>query len=198
MDDMPAANAETRAWLEMTGMVGDGGETVKEAPDYDQERVLSEATHEKALALAASGNAKRGIELLMKRADREESARAKFITESLAASVMVDNGMLHVARPILEDIEGLIERRNLAEWESAEIVARPLGLLFRCLQPNDRKRSQLYEKICRLDPVHAMTFDHEDSSGSGSAAGQPFQPDEPTSSGRGQPFQPDEPKTSEG
>lgn len=199
MDDMPTANAETRAWLEMTGLYGDGAEPASdEPPDYDQERVLSEATHERALALAASGNARRGVGLLMKRADREESARAKFITESLAASVMVDHGMRNVARPLLEDIERLIESRKLAEWECAEIVARPLALLFRCLQPNDRKRTDLYEKICRLDPVHAMTLEHGDASGSDATKGQPFQASEPAPSGRGQQVQPNEPKTSQG
>jgi len=200
MDDMPTANAQTRAWLELTGLIadpaGDGAADADGDPDYDRERVLSEATHERALALAATGNARRGIEMLMKRADREESARARFITESLAASVMVDAGMIGVAKPMLEDLERLIEGRKLGEWESAEVVARPLGLLYRCLQPNDRKRAELYDKICRLDPVHAMTLEHQGQQASAEPRGQPFQSNQPASPTRGQPFQPNEPAKS--
>lgn len=198
MDDMPTANAQTRAWLELSGLIGaagGGAEGDGDGPDYDRERVLSEATHERALALVATGNARGGIEMLMKRADREESVRARFITESLAASVMVDAGMTSVAKPMLEDLEKLIEGRKLADWEAAEVVARPLGLLYRCLPANDRKRTELYDKIARLDPVHAMTLDsagqHPSTSG-----GQPFQPSQPASGARGQPFKPNEPAKS--
>jgi type VI secretion system protein ImpA len=167
MDDTPAANAETLDWLRLLGLVGEGaagaagGAPV--APDYDRERILSEATHEKALEWAASGNPMRGVELLKKRADREESARARFITESLAASVLVDAGMLAVARPMLEDLVEIVGKRTLDEWESAQVVARPIGLLYRCLPANDRRRGQLYDDICRLDPVLAITLEREAS-----------------------------------
>ena len=198
MDDMPTANAQTRAWLDLAGIIrgrgdGAGAGEGEGGAEHDRERTLSEATHERALAMAATGNARRGIEMLMKRADREESARARFITESLAASVMVDAGMVAVAKPMLEDLEKLIEARKLAEWESAEIVARPLGLLYRCLQPNDRKRTELYDKICRLDPVHAMTLDNQGQQTPAAKGGQAFQPSQPASPTRGQPVQPNEP-----
>ncbi len=163
MDDTPTANAETLEWLGLLGLTGDDGAAAAKAaaPDYDRERILSEATHEKALEWAASGNPMRGVELLKKRADREESARARFITESLAASVLVDAGMIAVARPMLEDLVDLATKRNLDDWEAAEIVARPIGLLYRCLPANDRRRSQLYDDICRLDPVLAISLERD-------------------------------------
>ena len=161
MDDTPTANAETQEWLRLSGVTGGDDERPAAAspPDYDQERIMSEATHEKALEWAASGNPMRGVELLKKRAEREESARARFITHSLAASVLVDAGMVSIARPMLEDLVDLAEKRNLEEWEAAAIVARPMGLLYRCLPPNERRRGKLYDDICRLDPVLAASLE---------------------------------------
>jgi type VI secretion system protein ImpA len=167
MDDTPTANAETLEWLQLSGLTGGDGENPSRtnAPDYDQERVLSEATHEKALEWAASGNPMRGVELLKKRAEREGSARARFITESLAASVLVDAGMVSVARPLLEDLVDLAKKRNLEDWEAAEIVARPIGLLYRCLPASDRRRSQLYDELSRLDPVMAVSLERAAAAG---------------------------------
>jgi len=161
MDDTPTANPETLEWLGLRGLTGaeeSAPEGAPAAPDYDRERVLSEATHEKALEWAASGNPMRGVELLKKRAEREESERARFITESLAASVLVDAGMVGVARPMLEDLVEMVTKRDLDAWESAEVVARPLGLLYRCLPANDNRRKQLYDQLCRLDPVLAFSL----------------------------------------
>jgi type VI secretion system protein ImpA len=171
MDDTPTANAETLEWLGLLGLAGEGkGDAAATggAPDYDRERVLAEATHEKALEWAASGNPMRGVELLKKRAEREESERARFITESLAASVLVNAGMVTVARPMLEDLVDLVTKRNLGDWEAADVVARPVGLLYRCLPANDKRRNQLYDQLCRLDPVLAFSLQGADA-GSGAA-----------------------------
>lgn len=170
MDDTAAANAETLEWLTLRGLTGEGeGEAdgAGAAPDYDRERILSEATHEKALEWAASGNPMRGVELLKKRAEREESERARFITESLAASVLVDAGMVAVARPMLEDLVEIATKRDLDSWESTDVVARPLGLLYRCLPANDNRRKKLYDQLCRLDPVLAFSLQ---SAGEGAGA----------------------------
>jgi len=183
MDDTPTANAETLEWLGLQGLTGGDGEVrsaTPAAPDYDRQRVLAEATHEKALEWAASGNPMRGVELLKKRAEREESARARFITESLAASVLVDAGMISVARPMLEDLVDIATKRNLDDWEAAEIVARPVGLLYRCLPASDKRRAQLYDNICRLDPVLAISLEGDTGPAKATpAAGKPETRDEP-------------------
>jgi len=168
MDDTPTANQETKRWLDRLGVVGEEGEEEDDdGPDYDGDRILAEATHERALEWAASGNPRKGIELLKRRSEHEDSERARFITESLAASVMVEAGMVAVARPLLEDLAAEIESRKLEEWEPAAVLARPLGLLYRALPPNDRRRDQLYDRICRLDPVLAISL--EEDAGEGSA-----------------------------
>lgn len=164
MDDTPTANRDTLEWLDRLGLTGaDRGASREDGrgPDYDQGRLLAEATHEKALEWVASGNPRKGIELLKKRSEHEESERARFITEALAASVMVEAGMTGVARPLLADLVAEIKTRKLEEWEPADLVARPLGLLYRCLPPNDRQRQELYDQICRLDPVLAINLEQQ-------------------------------------
>jgi type VI secretion system protein ImpA len=92
----------------------------------------------------------------MGRADRETSERATFVTRVEAARIMVERGETTVARPILEELQGDIDRHNLEEWESGDVVAKPLGLLLRCLDPAEGPlRQQIYERICRLDPLLA-------------------------------------------
>jgi type VI secretion system protein ImpA len=186
MDDTPTANAETVGWLETNGLLGNGrGEAGKgpaPSPDYDGERMLAEATYEKALEWVKSGNPRRGVELLKTRAEREQSERGRFITESLASAILVDAGMAAVARPMLENLVERITKQNLESWESAAIVAKPLGLLYRCLPANETKRrSDLYNQICRLDPVLAISLSGEtDGRAARPGPAKPDAPNEPT------------------
>ena len=166
MDDTAAANRDTLEWLNLLGLVGDGGGASaaggpSSGPDYDQERTLSEATHEKALEWVASGNPQRGIQLLERRANHEKSERARFITQTLAASVMMDAGMQGVAKPILKDLETTIDKHNLDEWEAGDLVARPLALLYRCLPENDAQLAALHDRICLLDSSQAISLTEE-------------------------------------
>lgn len=166
MDDTPAANRDTLEWLNLLGLGGEGADassagSPNSGPDYDQERTLSEATHEKALEWVASGNPQRGIELLERRADHEKSVRARFITQTLAASVMIDAGLHGVAKPILKDLETTIEKHHLEDWEAGDIVARPLALLYRCLPANDAQLADLHDRICLLDSAQAFSLTEE-------------------------------------
>lgn len=165
MDDTPTANVETREWLARAGLIPGvdaqaGGNAAKPGVgDDDPEQVRSEATYQRAREWAASGSPQQGVELLMRRAQHETSERARFITQAHAASIMVDHGMGTVARPILEDLVEELRTRSLEDWEAGEIVAHPLALLYRCLPADDHTRAQLYEQICKLDPVQAWQLE---------------------------------------
>lgn len=168
MDDTPTANAETMEWLQRSGLFGDG-EGVSAQPaaaatnEQDPEQARREASFHKAQEWAVSGNPRQGVNLLMKRATLESSARARFITQGFAATLMVDHGMASVARPMLEELVQEANTRKLDEWEAGEVVARPLALLYRCLPESDRTRQQLYEQICKLDPVQAFELERMDA-----------------------------------
>jgi hypothetical protein len=66
-------------------------------------------------------------------------------------------GQQKVAQPLLDQLAAEIESRNLDEWEETEALAYPLELLWRCLNSGDEQRkTELYARLCRLDPVRAV------------------------------------------
>jgi type VI secretion system protein ImpA len=100
--------------------------------------------------------------MLIHMSAQERSARERFLRRSEAASIMVDTGREAVAMPILEQLVQEIDNHSLDAWESGETVARPLGLLYRCMRriEGDSSTSQaLYLRICRLDPLQAIKLD---------------------------------------
>jgi type VI secretion system protein ImpA len=159
MDDSAAASADTRQWLEAAGFLAPNAGVEGEGPatdDTDPDKVRLDASFARAEQMVQAGDPDGAIRLLMGRAERETSERATFVTRGEAARIMVERGETSVARPILEELLGDIDRHSLEEWESGEVVAKPMGLLLRCLDPGEGpRRQQIYERICRLDPLLA-------------------------------------------
>lgn len=157
MDDSSSASSDTSTWLEAAGFIQSGRE--EESPgesedDTDPEQARREGSFERARHLVQGGDPDGAIRLLMHRADREESNRSKFITRAEAAAIMVSRGEMPVARPILDQLLKEVDEHNLEDWEAGSVVARPLGLLYRCLDAGEAPlRQQIYQRICRLDPL---------------------------------------------
>jgi hypothetical protein len=86
---------------------------------------------------------------------QERSGRARFMRKMQLSQICLSMGKQVVAKPILEDLAGEVEKRRLDEWEAADTVAHALVLLYRCMEDGERKQ-QLYNWICRLDPVQAL------------------------------------------
>ena len=172
MDDTPTANAETRAWLK--GIVGaNGGAARADAPNESAVPDLPRSRDPRSAALAEvrAGRTDRAIALLMREAASEKSKRGRFLLQTELASIMVGAGHHAVAQPILEELIADVEAHKLEDWESGEVVARALSLLYRCLEKADGdsgSRQSLYLRICRLDPLQAIGF----STGGGSTDGQ--------------------------
>jgi len=165
MDDTSTANAETRKWLQGEGLVGDGEDAELLGPLSSGDAAaptLGGATLGRAMAEVRAGRPKKGIELLMREVDREKSERARFLRRSQVTGIMVDAGLEKVARPILKELTEQIDAHNLEDWEAGDVVARPLGLLYRCMAAlggeSEEEQQKLYKRICRLDPLQAMAF----------------------------------------
>jgi type VI secretion system protein ImpA len=163
MDDTPTANVETRAWLRTEIGIDANAEA------SDAERGASEDDGEprprdpfaQANAEARAGRADRAINLLMREAAREKTSRGRFLYQSHLARIMVDAGHESVAMPLLEQLLADIETHKLEEWEAGDLVAAPMALLFRCLEKVESDpsvRHALYLRICKLDPVQAISF----------------------------------------
>jgi len=167
MDDTPAANPETQAWLRARVLSAETAMPASDAsaPDTSRANGRDDERPRDARALAMAevrgGRPDRAIQLLMNEVNREKTRRGRFLLQAELASIMVDAGHEAVALPILEELVSDIETHKLEEWEAGGLVARPMSLLYRCLTKTDgdsRTRQQLYLRICRLDPLQAMSF----------------------------------------
>jgi type VI secretion system protein ImpA len=166
MDDTPTANAETRAWLRTVLRAEDiphasdnGASEEQPLPSLDMKP--GRDARIQAQNEVKAGRTDRAIQLLMREASREKTRRGRYLLQTQLASIMVDAGHGAVAMPILEELIAAIEVHKLEEWESGDLVAQPMALLYRCLEKADGDatvRHALYLRICKLDPLQAMGF----------------------------------------
>jgi type VI secretion system protein ImpA len=166
MDDTPAANAETQAWLRGEALWGapasativDHGRGNGTDPSHGD---ASHSAYARATTELRAGRPERAIEVLMHELARERSARGQFIRKTQMARIMVDAGLEAVAMPILRELLDRIDTHKLEEWEAGELVAQPMVLLCRCIDRLDGDqplRQSLYLRVCRLDPLQAIAF----------------------------------------
>ena len=162
MDDTPTANAETRGWLgTLVEQESPAAETAGEDARTPSELPRGRDPHAAAMAEVRAGRPDRAIALLMRSVTGEKTKRGRFLVQTQLAGVMVEAGHHAVAQPILEELLAHLDAHRLEEWESGDVVARPLALLYRCLERTDGDpavRQALYLRICRLDPLQAIGF----------------------------------------
>ena len=162
LDDTPAANPETQAWLDEIAPVpayspppmmvepvrapGDGGAQAPDANDL-------------AMEAAQAGRHQEAIEILMRESAAEKSGRGRFQRRLQLAQLCISMGYEHVAYPILEQITAEIDSRGLEGWETPALVAQPFVLLYQCLvesKATPEAKQKIYDRICRLDPLQAL------------------------------------------
>ena len=171
LDDTPTANAETLEWIE-SSVLG-GSQSKNGSGGYDITPSGSNATNngeelgappdawELAQQALRSGRVRDAVELIDREAKMERSGRGRFLRKTQLARIFIDSGNEPMALPVLEQLAAEIESRGLEDWEPSETIAHPLSLLYRCLAKTDRDSDavkKLYSKLCRLDPVAAMSM----------------------------------------
>jgi type VI secretion system protein ImpA len=108
-----------------------------------------------------AGRVRDAVEMIDRECKMERSGRGRFLRKTQLARIFIDSGNESMALPILEQLGSEIETRGLEDWEPSETIAHPLTLLYRCLSKVDRESDvvkKLYAKLCRLDPVAAMSM----------------------------------------
>jgi type VI secretion system protein ImpA len=167
MDDTPTANAETRTWLRAEILRAGEAPAPSDAaadvgaPEDNGAEPRPKDPFSLAAAEARAGRADRAISILMREAAREKTSRGRFLVQAQLARIMVDAGHEAVATPILEQLIGDVEKHQLENWESGDLVATPMALMYRVLtktQADETLRQSLYLRICRLDPIQAIGF----------------------------------------
>jgi type VI secretion system protein ImpA len=153
-DETPVANAETQAWLKQLE-----SPAPPELPPQVFEEVAAPTgapdTFALAVEAARSGRGNEAIQMLADEIPRQQSGRARFQRKLQLAQVCMMTGHETLAQPLLEELAQSIDLHQLDAWESREIVAQPLVMLYK-LERDDGAKLKLYARISRLDPLQAL------------------------------------------
>ena len=170
LDDTPSANPETLAWIEEINPP-----PVEAAPSYNYASapMLEESSNDSsgaadkpedpgdvAMRAAREGRPQEAIEILTREAAAERSGRGRFQRRLQLAQLCLSMGHERIAHPILEQLVAEIDNRTLEGWESSDTVAHVLALLYRCLdklKTGEDRKHLIYDRICRLDPIQALS-----------------------------------------
>jgi type VI secretion system protein ImpA len=170
LDDTPAANTETRAWLQQLNetpvvAVSSGSESPNaEAASSNGHRPsswLEKAADPYIQAKEAQkgGQHERAFEIMRREIARQTSGRGRFERTIQLVELCVGAGKEAIAQPLLEDIAAAIEIHKLDDWEDKKMVAGVLMTLMttsKKIQGSASEKQKLFERICRLDPVRAL------------------------------------------
>jgi type VI secretion system protein ImpA len=172
LDETPAANPETRAWLESFRSTptaaepesGDDGEAGETADASGAPLWLAAAVDAYTLArqARAKGQDEKAFAILRAEIAKQRSGRQRFRRTMQLVEVLMAAGKEAIAQPLLEDLAAMIENHKLEAWEEPESIAADLGKLLRfCqrIQEDSSEKQKLFEQICRLDPVQALNVE---------------------------------------
>lgn len=164
LDDTPAANPETKAWLCKLLEATPPSEPETNAtpginsgfpgwPHRPADRFIF------AQQALKAGQPEKALEIMRRESAQSLSGRERFLRVLQIAELCITAGKLSIAQPFLDDLWAAIGNHKLEEWEDPEQMASVLSTLIKSsdkIQGDERLRQQLFERICRLDPVRAM------------------------------------------
>ena len=169
LDDTPAANPETKAWLQhlkgpvqVSVLPGDDSNSVSTAGLNGTPTWLTQAADAYALAkqALAAGQEEKAFALMRSEIARQRSGRGRFRRTMQLIELAVAAGKDAIAQPLLDDVTATIENHKLDSWEDPEQVASDLLKLMRNsrkIQDSFDDKQAMFERICRLDPVQALS-----------------------------------------
>ena len=166
MDDTPAANHETRAWLRgILQEPANGASPLPETetPNGDAPRWQKKFIDSQLLAKEAlrTGQADKAIEIMSQELSRQRSARDRFQRRLQFVELCVAAGKEAIVQPMLDDLIATIDTHKLEEWEDKAAMASALVTIARAskkIQADAKEKQKYFERICRLDPVQALNF----------------------------------------
>jgi len=162
-DETPVASSETHAWLKDLAAPPEPPPLPPAAAVFEDPGISPREAAEPvppdsftlAVEAARAGRDNEAIQMLAAEIPRQQSGRARFQRKLQLAQICMMTGHETLAQPILEELAHSIDQHQLDEWESREIIAQPLVMLYKLQRDEDRKQ-KLYARISRLDPVQAL------------------------------------------
>lgn len=171
LDDTPAANGETRAWLQQLGAPPATPPTenppaadasVASTNGQGSSSWLDKTADAYALAqdTLKAGQAEKAFEIMRREIARQRSGRGRFERTMQLVELCVAAGKDTIAQPLLDDLSAAIEEHKLDNWEDNEMVAAALATIMRISRrvlDDESEKKKLFDRICRLDPVRALS-----------------------------------------
>ena len=174
LDDTPAANSETRAWLQELAAEPEAQPAAETAPS---DAPVGEApvvrdhsapgwrrkfadSYDLARQALAAGQAEKALDLMRREVERQLSGRGQFFRKLQFVEICIAAGQSAIAQPILDDLLTVLENNHLEEWEDRGIVAKALVLILKNsqrVQGDESEKYRLFQKVVRLDPVQAIS-----------------------------------------
>jgi type VI secretion system protein ImpA len=166
MDETPAANAETRAWLVSLSQAPTSATAADGAAHAASSNGLGPRwpgqptdAYVSALQALRDGQERKAFEILQQDIARKRSGRERFRRRMQLVEICATTNKPNVAQPILDDVAAAIENHKLDEWEDPGLVASALATLMKMsvkIQADKAAQQKIFERICRLDPAQAL------------------------------------------
>lgn len=170
LDDTPAANAETRAWLkEIAPAALSASSTAYESASESDIGSGAEAglgsekppdAYELAQEALSHRDSGQALEIMLHAVEAEYSGRGRFQRRLQLAEICLASGHERIAQPVLEQLAAEIDNHHLEGYESPALMARAFAMLYRCLDQtgaNDELKQKAYDRVCRLDARQAIS-----------------------------------------
>jgi type VI secretion system protein ImpA len=166
MDETPAANAETRAWLVSLSQAPAATPSLDGAAATASSNGLGSRwpgqptdAYVSAMQALREGQERKAFEILQQDIARRRSGRERFRRRMQLVELCASTNKANVAQPILDDLAAAIENHKLDDWEDPGLVASALATLMKMsvkIQADKAAQQKLFERICRLDPAQAL------------------------------------------
>lgn len=123
-----------------------------------------DTTWDEAVAMLEAGQLQEALGILLCSSNGSHSMRDRNRLRLLMAKLCLRAGRADLARPIVEELHGLLEELKLERWESPVWIAEVLETYYQCLQggnlPDDdlNLSRALFRRICSLDVTKATAY----------------------------------------
>lgn len=128
---------------------------------------IEEAVWQEVLRKLAKEGIKPALEQLLGASCSAQSIREKTNFRLLMARLCLKAGRADLARPIMEELNTLVEELQLSRWESPIWIAETLGTLYQCLTADGSSDDDHYRandiltRMCTLDVTKAMEYSNQ-------------------------------------
>ena len=169
LDDTPAANSETQAWLrELVAetRVPPRGRTRAGRRARRDRRTAAETpvienhstpgwhrrfvdSYDLANEALKAGEMEKAIDTMIQEVERQLTGRGQFFRKLQLAEICVAAGKSEIAQPIIEDLAASIENNHLETWENPKTIAKALVMIMKNSQrvQKDEAEKSAFQKL---------------------------------------------------